>query len=104
MRPARSALLRPGFFRPGLLALVLLGAAPAQARAEPREERCGVGAGSFAEVVEGSRGRGPVVSRPSSLCADIEPRGSTSVDVQVIVAPPGADAAAEGVRQGLRRR
>ena len=86
-----------GVALPALLALSIA-CAPAA-----RAEECGASSGSFAEVVEGSRGRGPVVSRPGSLCADLPgSRAPTHVDVQVVIPPQGADA--QGERQGARRR
>ena len=85
-----------------LLGLLVLGGAPPSG-ACANDERCGGNAGSFAEVVESSRGRGPVVSRPSSLCADVESRAPVSVDVQVVAPLPG-DSQGEGERRGMRRR
>ena len=68
---------------------------------------CGGNANTFAEVVEGSRGRGPVVVRPDSLCADLaetRPPASVPIDVHVGVPAPGQEAGGEAVPPTNRRR
>lgn len=79
------------------LALLLGGGALANS------EGCGHNANTFAEVVEGSTGRGVVISTPDSLCADIierpRPPALGSVDVQI-----GLPSAGEGPGAGERGR
>lgn len=66
---------------------------------------CGGNTGSFAEVVEGSRGRGPVTARPGTLCADIETRQPSINGIDLHVLPPGTGAGEGGAgQQGFRRR
>ena len=57
--------------RPAFLALFVLAASPAAAA---NTKDCGGNAFTFAEVVEaraGARARGPVMTVPDSLCADL---------------------------------
>ncbi len=70
-------------------------------------EDCGGDAYSFAEVVEGGAPRrGPVTSRPDTLCADIVDRRRPGVGPVAIYpnVTPGRDAGFEPARQrpGLR--
>lgn len=87
-----------------ILCLFLAAASPAAANSAG----CGDNAFTFAEVVEhapGARSRGPVMTVPDSLCADvIEDRGPGIGSLSVHIGEPyGDDAGATGASR-LRPR